>query len=1095
MPDAPAAAPPFPAPARRRPMRSIAGAVLAAFLLLAPLAAPTPAPAQNPTAVPVPTAGLPASAPDAGQMTAEQAAVYQSLSPAQKGAIAAELGKTGGQITPGAVEALKARPEFQGLSPEEVAKGRELLQQQEAQKAAEKAKEAPREEAKKAPADSKTEGGKTLIGEPQQQQTLFERAQNIGKYQDISLNLRPFGYDFFREAAVRVITDRKDIPIPMKYVVGPGDEVKVVLWGRLNASYNLTVDRDGKINIPSIGPLAVAGMTFEQMSAYLIQQAEQITGTNVDISMGALRTIPIFVLGDVRRPGAYTIGAFATITDALLLAGGPTEIGTMRKIQLKRKDRVIQIFDLYDLLLKGDKSKDVTLHAGDIVFVPVIGPYVGVAGNVKRPALYELRNDFSLEHLFELAGGIIPTAYTQQIQVERTLKNEKQIVIDIDDKHLARVRHFVLQDADLVKVFSIVDKNVNVVYLNGNVKRGGKYALTEGMRLKDILKDDKELLPETFFDYALIKRLRPPGMETVLVPFNLGDLLLRGVPEANLPLQPQDQIYVFNKAFFKDRPYYTVAGEVRNGGRFDLAENTRVKDAILAAGDLTKNAFLKKGEIVRVDKKKEYRTLYFDVARAMAGDPEENLLLWDEDRVMIHSLYEEKWREHVTVAGEVKNPGEFLLTEQMRISDLIFKAGGQTRDTLMDEAELYRTDWHTKVVTLEKFNLKKALDGDPEHNLKLKDLDRLIVHSIWEKVYRKTVSIEGDVSKPGAYQYAEGMTVRELIFAAGNLLESASTQEAELSSQVIGEDNQARITHRRFNLAAALAGDPEHNLVLRPYDHLFVKRIPDWRPEMFVNLGGEVMYPGRYIIKKGERLSSIIERAGGFKAEAYLRGAVFTRERVRAMQQQSLTEMADRMERELLASGSAAISTSLSADEVTAKKVELEQKKKFIESLRTLKATGRMTIYLTNLRLLKGSDYDIELEEGDTLTVPRKNNVVTVMGAVMTQGSYIYSERMGYRDYIEDAGGYSRYADEGKTFVLKVDGTARRLASGMLNWSPSSQRWELAAFGEEYKTIEPGDTIVVPESVERIAWLREIRDITQILMNTAVVAATIIKLW
>ena len=148
--------------------------------------------------------------------------------------------------------------------------------------------------------------------------------------------------------------------------------------------------------------------------------------------------------------------------------------------------------------------------------------------------------------------------------------------------------------------------------------------------------------------------------------------------------------------------------------------------------------------------------------------------------------------------------------------------------------------------------------------------------------------------------------------------------------------------------------------------------------------------------------------------------------------------------------------------------------------------TGRMTIYLTNLRLLKGSDYDIELEEGDTLTVPRKNNVVTVMGAVMMQGSYIYSDRMSYQDYINDAGGYSRYADEGKTFVLKVDGTARKLASGLLNWSPSRERWELAAFGEEYKTIEPGDTIVVPESVERIAWLREVRDITQILMNTEI---------
>ncbi|MEK7373507.1 MAG: polysaccharide biosynthesis/export family protein, partial [Thermodesulfobacteriota bacterium] len=323
-------------------------------------------------------------------MTAGQAAAAQNLTPAQQGAVAQELGKTGGQLTPGAIEALKAKPEFQNLSPAEVAKGKELLQKEEAAKQAEakqaeakkepaKPKEAekPKEPARKEaePEKKAPELKKQVIGDLPKGETLFERAQATGKYQDISLDLRPFGYDFFREAAVRVITDSKNIPVSLKYVIGPGDEVRIALWGRINANYNLTVDRDGKIAIPNIGPLVVAGMTFDQMSQYLINQAQQMTGTNVDVSMGALRTISIFILGDVRRPGAYTIGSFSTITDALLLSGGPTEIGSMRNIQLKRKDKVIQPFDLYDLLLKGDKSKDVILQAGDIVFVPVIGPY------------------------------------------------------------------------------------------------------------------------------------------------------------------------------------------------------------------------------------------------------------------------------------------------------------------------------------------------------------------------------------------------------------------------------------------------------------------------------------------------------------------------------------------------------------------------------------------------------------------------------------------------------------------------------------------------------------------------------------------------
>ena len=172
------------------------------------------------------------------------------------------------------------------------------------------------------------------------------------------MDLKPFGYEFFRDAAVKVITDRKDVPVPSEYVVGTGDEVKILLWGRVNAQHDLIVDREGNITIPQIGPIHVAGMTFEKMATHLIRQSEQIVGANINITMGALKSIPVFVLGDVRRPGAYTIGSFATITDALLITGGPTDIGTMRNIQLRRKDKVITNFDLYELLLRGDKSKD-----------------------------------------------------------------------------------------------------------------------------------------------------------------------------------------------------------------------------------------------------------------------------------------------------------------------------------------------------------------------------------------------------------------------------------------------------------------------------------------------------------------------------------------------------------------------------------------------------------------------------------------------------------------------------------------------------------------------------------------------------------------
>ncbi|MCX8023526.1 MAG: SLBB domain-containing protein [Syntrophorhabdaceae bacterium] len=936
------------------------------------------------------------------QLTPQQAEAIKSLTPEQRRTIQQEIGKTGGTLTPEAIEAIKTRPEFKGITPEDVQKGKELLERKE--------KDAIRVEPEKKAIEKIGIERKPLeeiavskITEEEEKKDrektgLFDRFRTITPYQQIPLNIRPFGYEFFQEAAIKVITDRKDLPVPSKYVIGPGDEVRIMLWGRVNAQYNLIVDRNGNITIPQIGPIQVAGMTFEDMSKHLIKQSEQIVGANIDITMGSLKTIPIFILGDVRRPGAYTIGSFATITDALLMAGGPSGIGSMRNIQLKRGDKVVTTLDLYDLLLKGDKSKDVILQAGDVVFVPVAGPVVGIAGNVKRPAIYELKDRHDLQTVIELAGGVIPTAYTQQIQVERIVKNERQIIIDIDDKNLSKAKEFALQDADLIKIFNIVDRDVNIVLLNGNVKRPGKYEFKPGMTIKDLIKDTTDLLPETYMDYALIRRLALPDMRVEFIPFNLGMAIGKeGV--ANIPLNPQDNIYIFSKWFFKDRPYVTVEGEVRKGGRFDLLQNTTVKDILLLAGGLTRDAYTREGEIFRTDK----------------------------------------------VTKEIKHI---------------------------------------------KFDIEKALMEEKTHNILLEDLDRIVIHSIWGYTYKKVVSVDGDVLNPGTYPYFENMGVRDLIFSAGNILDSAYLDEADVSFHNVEDGKIAKIEHVKIDLGKALKGDPEHNLKLKPYSRVFIKRIPDWRREQFVNVGGEVRFPGKYIIRKGERLSSVIERAGGYTEKAYLRGAVFTRTKVKDLQQRALEETILRLEKEVAAESAAKISAALSQEEIAGLNAQQQGTRAFIESLRRATPTGRMAIHLSHLRLLKGSEYDIELEDGDSLFIPTKNNVVNVTGAVMSQGSYIYSGELTYRDYIERAGGFSRFADPANIFVLKVDGTAMRVPGGFINWNPSRSRWELTAFGEEIKTIEPGDTIVVPEKIYTVAWLRTIRDVTQILSQVGIFAAS-----
>lgn len=927
------------------------------------------------------------------QLTPSQTELLQKLTTEQRRAVESALQQKDGVLTNDALEALKTRPEFQGLTSQDVLQGKEML---------EGANIGEKKEPEYRDAENKTlgvTGGRNVFDE-KKDMTIFERVRNIGKYQEISTDLKPFGYDFFQEASVKVVTDRKDTPVPADYIIGPGDEVKILFWGRVNANYDLIVDRNGNITIPQVGPIPVAGLTFEQMSKQLIKQAEQFVGANIDVTMGSLKSMQIFVLGDVKRPGAYTIGSFATITDALLMAGGPTGIGTMRNVQLKRKDTVITTFDLYDLLLKGDKSKDTVLQAGDVVFVPVAGPIAGVAGNVKRPAIYELKEKCDLSTLIELAGGIIPTAYTQQIQVERIVKNERQVIVDIDDEHLAKAKDFRLQDVDLVKIFNIVEKETNVVFVNGNVKKPGKYEYKPGMHIRDLISDYQDLLPETYLEYALLVRLEPPALERHLFPFSLEKVLSSEDRAGNFELKEQDRIFIFSKWFFKDRPSITVEGEVRNPGMFDLDKDVMVKDAILMAGDITKNAYQQKGEIYRIGKNRENITVYFNVGR--------------------------------------------------------------------------------------------ALEGDQEHNLALRDEDRIVIHSIYEYEHKKVVFVEGEVLNPGSFFYTQGSTVKDLIFAAGNTLESAYLGEAEITSQIVEDDRAVKLEHRRINLKKALQGDPADNVVLRPYDRLTVKRLQDWRKEQFIAVSGEIRYTGRYVVKKNERLSSLIERAGGYTNDAYLRGAVFTRERVKVMQQKTLDEITARMERELLAE--AATIKETSAEGIQARQVELQQRQKFVEALKTVPPSGRMTIHLSHLRLLKGSDYDIELEDGDGLFIPTKSSVVNVAGAVMSTGSFIHTEGLGYEDYIRMAGGYSRYADTDSIFVMKVDGSARKLP-GAINWNPFQKRWEAGGFGESKSVIEAGDSIVVPEKLERTAWLREFKDITQIFANVGLAASSVAILY
>jgi len=559
--------------------------------------------------------------------------------------------------------------------------------------------------------------------------------------------LRIFGHDFF-SGTKDSFAPLDAVPVSNDYIIGPGDEIKVVLWGRMDTSYDLEVNPDGQIIFPKVGPMTVAGLRFSELEEMIKLRLGAITGVNINVSLGKLRSIQVFVLGEVKKPGIYLVSALATIANALHSAGGLTPMGSLRKIELRRNNKRLLNCDLYDFLLRGDTTSDARLMSADVVFVPQAGPMVAISGNVKRPAIYELKDKKSIKTAMDFAGGLTPEAYSQRVQIMRPFEHRVRLVLDTAYNDTLQKDELKLQDGDWVSVSSILPAPVNGVYLYGNVTRPGRYEFKEGYRVTDIIPGLDSLALDSYLNYAAVKRYQFDDMEPELIPFDLGKLLLSKDEKQNIVLEPQDEIYVFNKWLFEDRPYATVSGEVREPGRYYI-EEMRIKDLVFKAGDLSPDAYLPRAELIRIEKDRREHTIYVDLAEAMRGNPESNIRVQNEDRLIVHSIWETAWKEFATINGEIKKPGKY-------------------------------TDWRTKEVTIFTFNVKEALNENPQemdeslkNNLLLQEGDHVVIHNIREYVPVEKITISGELQKPGTYKYAENMRIKDLIVVAKNVTRDA----------------------------------------------------------------------------------------------------------------------------------------------------------------------------------------------------------------------------------------------------------------------------------------------------------------------------------
>ena len=593
--------------------------------------------------------------------------------------------------------------------------------------------------------------------------------------------LRQYGYAMFA-TNVSTFAPVDDIPVGPDYVLGPGDDLTINVWGAVDSTLIRTVDRNGRIVLPKVGDLRIWGLTFSQADRLIRDELSRFfRGFQTSVTMGRLRTVSVHVVGEVCQPGVYTLSSLATVTNALYSAGGPTKLGSLREVRLLRSNVQVARIDLYDFLQRGDRARDYRLESGDTIFVPTVGDVVAVAGEVKRPAIYEVQTGTRLADVVTLAGGVTPTSYLKRVQIVRALPNAERATLDVD---------------------------LTAHYLKGD--------------------------------------------------------------EASNPL--------------------------------------------VNAGDL----------------------------------------------VLIHPA-DPRVYNIVKVEGAVRYPGAYELKPLMRISQLL------PSDKLLPEA------------------------------------------------------------------YTERVEV--------------ARRRPDLTMEVLSVD-----------LKKAWGGDVNQDLLLRPLDEVTVRT--ELKAARTIVLGGQVLRPGVYTIAEGEKLSSVLQRAGGFTDRAFLKGAAFTRASLRRIEQEQLDAFLKTQEQRMLASASTMI-VGAEKEEVAAQQQALQARREALRLLASKVVVGRMVVHLDQPDKLKGTENDVTLIDGDTLSVPEPPDSVLVIGAVRTSTSVKHKEGASVDYYINRVGGYSKEADKDEAHLVRADGSA------------------IASF-TKIRTVEPGDTVIVPpKEEEKIRTLPTIRDIAQ----------------
>ena len=530
---------------------------------------------------------------------------------------------------------------------------------------------------------------------------LFIRVTKLPLTKVGTTALKPFGYDMF-DREISTFAPATNVPVPSDYVVGPGDQLEVQLYGNRNASLQLTVGRDGRVNFPEIGPISVGGQTFSSVKAELEARIErEIIGTHGSVTMGETRSIRVFVLGDAKRPGTYTISGLGTISAALFAAGGVQPIGSLRNIQLKRRGQLVRKLDLYDMLIRGNTADDAKLLPGDVIFVPPVGPTVTIDGEVHRPAIYETRNGYSVADAIQLAGGLTPEADTAKVELTRIDPGLHRVVLQVDLSE-GGGRSELVRNGDVLQISRLRPTLDAGVLVQGHVFTPGAFAYQPGMRLTDVIRSVDDLRPNADLHYILIRRELPPDRRVTVISADLDAALREPGSAADVRLLPRDRLMVFDLQSSRDRviqpllddlklqsniglpdEVVRIDGYANVPGQYPLEDGMTVRDLIRAGGGLSDAAYGGTAELTRYKvvngESRQTELIQVNLAAVLRGDAAANVRLQPFDELSIKEVTAWTERETISLRGQVKFPGVYSIRPGETLKSVILRAGGLTK--------------------------------------------------------------------------------------------------------------------------------------------------------------------------------------------------------------------------------------------------------------------------------------------------------------------------------------------------------------------------------------------------------------------------------